>query len=82
MYSNLLLFKFAPLNVLLWGECTTCPTLVTMLIGFHLWQRSHEYCNSANTILTWLSAEYSDAYQNPYYFPVSATSLPTSMCFM
>lgn len=81
-YSKLLLFKFEPQNVLLWGECPTSPTLVTTLIGFHLWRRSHEYCNSANIILARLSAEFSDAFQNPYYLPVVATSLPASMCVL
>jgi hypothetical protein len=81
-YSKLLLFKFAPLNVLLWGECRTCSTLVTTLIGFHLWQRSHEYCNSINAFLAWLSAEFSYEFQNPYYFPAGAMSVPASVCFM
>jgi len=37
---------------------------------------------SVNTILAWLSAEFSDAFQNPYYFPVGATYLPASMCLV
>jgi hypothetical protein len=81
-YSKLLPFKFAPLSVLLWGECRTCPTLVTTLIGFHLWQRSREYCNSINSFLAWLSAEFAYEFQNPYYFPACAMFVPASMCFM